>query len=102
MIVVSVCLPSDVLSQQLPSYFGFSYLERGVSLHGCSNKEQPLLLTLDVGHLLMGAPPDLGHGLATLCCPYPMQQMCGKKSKINVDTDVEKFGPSYTAGGNLN
>ena len=25
-----------------------------------------------------------------------------KKSKINVDTDVEKFGPSYTAGGNLN
>ena len=31
-IVVSVCLPSDPLSQCLPSYLGFSYLGRGVSL----------------------------------------------------------------------
>jgi len=31
-IVVSVCLPSDALSQCLPSYLGFSYLRRGVSL----------------------------------------------------------------------
>ena len=45
MIVVSVCLPSDPLSQCLPSYLGFSYLGRGVSLHGCSSKAQPLLLT---------------------------------------------------------
>ena len=36
MIVVSVCLPSDPLSQCLPSYWGFSYLGCGVSLHGCS------------------------------------------------------------------
>ena len=28
-------------------YLGFSYLGRGVSLHGCSRKVQPLLLTLD-------------------------------------------------------
>ena len=28
-IVVSVCLPSDALSQRLPSYLGFSYLGRG-------------------------------------------------------------------------
>ena len=27
--MVSVCLPSDALSQHLPSYLGFSYLERG-------------------------------------------------------------------------
>ena len=33
----------------LPSYLGFSYLGRAVSLHGCSSKAQPLLLTLDVG-----------------------------------------------------
>ena len=32
--MVSVCLPSDALSQRLPSYWGFSYLGRGVSLHG--------------------------------------------------------------------
>ena len=29
MVVVSVCLPSDPLSQCLPSYLGFSYLGRG-------------------------------------------------------------------------
>ena len=59
--VVSVCLPSDALSQHLPSYLGFSYLGRGVSLHGCSRKAQPLLLTLDEV-----APPDLERGVAPL------------------------------------
>ena len=44
--MVSVCLPSDALLQHLPSYLGFSYLGRGVSLHGCPSKAQPLLLTL--------------------------------------------------------
>ena len=43
--MVSVCLPSDALLQHLPSYLGFSYLGRGVSLHGCSSKAQPLCLT---------------------------------------------------------
>ena len=43
LIMVSVCLPSDALSQQLLSYLGFSYLGREVSLHGCSSKAQPLL-----------------------------------------------------------
>ena len=36
--MVSVCLPSDALSQHLPSYLGFSYLGCGVSLHGRSIK----------------------------------------------------------------
>ena len=45
--MVSVCLPSDALLQHLPSYLGFSYLGHGVSLHGCSSKAQPMLLTLD-------------------------------------------------------
>ena len=31
--MVSGCLPSDVLSQRLPSYWGFSYLGCGISLH---------------------------------------------------------------------
>ena len=48
--MVSVCLPSDALLQHLPSYLGFSYLGHGVSLHGCSSKAQPLLLTLDEGY----------------------------------------------------
>ena len=47
-----MCLPSDALLQHLPSYLGFSYLGRGVSLHGCSSKAQALLLTLDKGYLL--------------------------------------------------
>ena len=50
--MVSVCLPSDALLQHLLSYLGFSYHGRGVSLHGCSSKAQPLLLTLDEGYLL--------------------------------------------------
>ena len=63
--MVSVCLPSDALSQHLPSYLGFSYFGRGVSLHGCSSKVQlcslpwmrgifsrPPLLTLNVEWLL--------------------------------------------------
>ena len=59
--MVSVCLPSDALLQYLPSYLGFSYLGHGESLHGCSSKVQPLLLTLDEGYLLTAALPDLQH-----------------------------------------
>ena len=71
--MVSVCLPSDALSQYLPSYLGFSYLGRRVSLHGCSSKVQPLLRTLDEGYLLMAAPPDLKRGIAPLGPPAPAQ-----------------------------
>ena len=60
--MVSVCLPSDALLQHLPSYLGFSYLGRGVSLHCCSSKAQPLLLTLDKGYLLTATLPDLQRG----------------------------------------
>ena len=66
--MVSVCLPSDALSQHLPSFLGFSYLGRGVTLHGCSSKVQPLLLTLDEV-----TPPDLERGVAPLGPPVPMQ-----------------------------
>ena len=71
--MVSVHLPSDALSQHLPSYLGFSYLGRGVSLHGCSSKVQRLLLTLDEGYLLRAAPPDLERGVAPLSPPVPAQ-----------------------------
>ena len=66
--MVSVCLPSDALWQHLPSYLGFSYLGRGVSLHGCSSKMQPLLLTLNEV-----VPPDLERGVAPLSPPAPTQ-----------------------------
>ena len=71
--MVSVCLPSDALLQHLPSYLGFSYLGRGVSLHGCSSKEQPLLLTLDEGYLLTTAPSDPERGIDPLGFPVPAQ-----------------------------
>ena len=71
--MVSVCLPSDALLQHLPSSLGFSYLGRGVSLHGCSSKSQPLLLTLDETYLLTAAVPDLQHGIAPLGPPVPAQ-----------------------------
>ena len=66
--MVSVYLLSDALSQHLPSSLGFSYLGRGVSLHGCSSKAQPLLLTLDEV-----APPDLERGVAPFRLPVPSQ-----------------------------
>ena len=71
--MVLVCLPSDALSQHLLSYLGFSYLGRGVSLHGCSSKAQPLLLTLDEGYLLTATPPDLERGVAPFSPPAPTQ-----------------------------
>ena len=78
--MVSVCLPSDAPLQHLPSYLGFSYLGHGVSLHGCSSKAQPLLLTLEEGYLLMVAPHDLERGVAPLGPPAPAQLLllgCG-------------------------
>ena len=73
--MVSVCLPSDTFLQHLPSYLGFSYLVRGVSLHGCSSKVQLLLLTLDEGYLLIATPPDLERGVAPLGPPVPVQPL---------------------------
>ena len=84
--MVSLCLPSDVLSQHLPSYLGFSYLGRGVSLHTCSSKVQPLLLTLDEGYLLTAALPDLEHGVAPLGPPVPTQLLLlGRTSLLEKD-----------------
>ena len=66
-------MPSDALLQRLPSYLGFFYLGRGVSLHSCSSKAQPLFLTLDEGYLLTAAPSDLDRGIAPLGPPAPAQ-----------------------------
>ena len=73
--MVSVRLPSDTLLQNLPSYLGFSYSERGVCLHGCSSKAQPLLFTLDEGYLLIATYPDLEPGVAPLGPPAPAQPL---------------------------
>ena len=51
-----------------------------MSLHGCSSKAQPLLLTLDKGYLLTAAPPALERGVAPLGHPAPVQPLllgCG-------------------------
>ena len=68
-----MCLPSDALLQHLLSYLGFSYLGRGVSLHGCSSKVRPLLLTLDEKYLLTAAPSDLERGIVPLGPSAPAQ-----------------------------
>ena len=73
--MVLVCLPSDALLQHLPSYLDFSYRGRGISLHGCSSKAQPLLLTLDEQYLLTTAPLDLECGVAPLGPPVPVQPL---------------------------
>ena len=73
--MVSVCLPSDALLQHLPSYLGFSYLVRGVPLHSCSSKVQPLFLTLDEGYLFIASLPDLQRGIAPLGPSTPMQPL---------------------------
>ena len=66
MTVVFILSASDALSQRLLCYWGFSYLGRAVSPHGCSSRVQLLLLTLDVGYLLLAAAPDLGCGVSPL------------------------------------
>ena len=74
MIVVSVYLPSDALSQSLLSVLGFFNLGHGISLHGCSMKAQLQLLTLEVGYLLTAATPDLGHWVSPVghsCTVHP-------------------------------
>ena len=58
-----------------PTILGFSYLGRGVSLHCCSSKAQPLLLTLDEGYLLTAAPSNLERGGAPLGPPMPAQPL---------------------------
>ena len=75
MIVVSICLPSDAFLQHLPSYLGFSYPGRGVSLHGCPSKVQPLLLALDEGYLLTDNTPDLERAVDPLFPSVPMQRL---------------------------
>ena len=89
--MVSVCLPSDALLQHLPSYLGFSYLGRGVYLHGCSSKAQLLLLTLDEGYLLTTAPPDLERGVAPLGPPAPAQPPLLGHGDICVCVCVPRF-----------
>ena len=68
-------MPSDALLQHLLSYLGFSYLGRGVSLHSCSRKAQPLLLTLDEGYVLTATLPDLQRGMVPLGPPVPAQPL---------------------------
>ena len=91
--MISVCLPSDALLQYLPSYLRFSYLGRGVSLHGCSSKVQPLLLTLDEGYRLTAALPDLQRGIAPLGPPAPAQpQLLGHGVIAKFRLKLKKVG----------
>ena len=120
--MVSVCLPSDALLQHLPSYLGVSYLGRGVSLHSCSSKAQPLLLTLDEGYLLTAALPDLqcgvsppaimverfdrmwstgegnGKPLQHSCLENPMNSMKRQNDRILKEKLPRSVGAQYSTG----
>ena len=91
--MVSVCLPSDALLQHLPSYLGFSDLGCGVSLHSCSSKAQPLLLTLDKGYLLTAAPPDLERGVAPLGPPALAQPLLLGRGVAPLSRHLTECGP---------
>ena len=60
---------------RIPPNLGFSYLGLVVSLHSCSSKVQPLLLTLEEEYLLKAAPPGLERGVAPLSPPAPTQPL---------------------------
>ena len=74
-------------------YLGFSYLGHGVSLHGCSSKAQPLLLTLDEGYLLTAAPPDLECGVAPPGPPVPRSH-----HSLDVDPLLSAAAPDLGCG----
>ena len=78
--LVSVCLPSDALLQYLPSYFSFSYLGRGVSLHGCSRKHSHCSLPWTRWYLLTTALPDLQRGIRILL-PQRTAYWCTHKNR---------------------
>ena len=69
--MVSVCMSSCNIYHLL----GFLLFERVVSLHVCSSKAQPLLLTLDEGYFLTAAVPNLQRGIAPLGPPVPAQPL---------------------------
>ena len=98
--MVSVCLPSVALSQHLPSYLGFSYLGRGVSLHGCSSKAQPMLLTLDEGYLLTAALPGLQRGIAAhVHYHVSNRQPMGIQTRLLNNLEGKEVGGSFTREG---
>ena len=103
--MVSVFLPSDALLQHLPSYLGFSYLGRGVSLHGCSSKAQVLLLTLDKGYVLTAVVHDLQRGIVPLqrvIRDYYQQLYANKMDNMEeMDKFLEKYNfPKLNQGRN--
>ena len=63
-------------------------------LHGCSNKAQPLLLTLDQGYLLTTALPDLQHGIAPLGPPVP-----GSHCSLDVGLVIPATASGLRRGG---
>ena len=70
-----MCLPSDASRNSYRLTWVSLTLDVGyLSLHGCSSKAQPLLLTLDEGYLLTATPLDLERGVAPLSAPAPVQR----------------------------
>ena len=76
--MVSVCLPSDALSQHRLTRVSLT-LDMGYLFMAAPAKHSHCCLTLDEGYLLMAAPPDLEHGVAPLGPPVLTQpQLLGR------------------------
>ena len=72
--------------------FLFSLAFRLSSLHSCSSKAQPLLLTLDEGYLLTATVPDLHRGIAPLGPPVLVQPLL----HLTEAEDIKKRWQEYT------
>ena len=68
-------LPSDASRNTYHLTWVSLTVDVGFSLHGCSSKAQPLLLTLDEGYLLTATPSDLERGIAPLGTLAPAQPL---------------------------
>ena len=90
--MAAVCLPSDAPCNTYHLTWVSLTLDVGVSLHGCSSKAQPLLLTLDEGYLLTATVPDLQRGRAPLGPLAPAQPLL-------LGLLLPAAGPSLGLGG---
>ena len=96
--------PSDALLEHLPSYLDFSYLGLEVSLHGCSSKTQPLLLTLDVWAMversdrMWSTAEGNGKLLQYSCLENPMNSMKRQNDRIPKEELPRSVGAQYATG----
>ena len=87
--MVSVCLPSDALSQHLQSYLGFSYLGRGVSLDVVMVERSDRMWSTGEGN---------GKPLQYSCLENPMSSMKRQNDRKLKEEVPRSVGAQYATG----